>query len=63
MPTYLYYCSEENKELEIEHKISETIELCPHCKENGKETPLKKLIAGGGSFILNGGGWASSGYS
>lgn len=63
MPTYDYYCPEHG-EFEEVHSITEQLEECPKCKEEGK-TPQKvtRLISSGGSFILNGGGWASSGYS
>lgn len=61
MPTYIYLCEEEHGEFEIEHKISEKLEECPHCAEEGKETPLTRLIAGG-SFQLLGNGWFKDGY-
>ncbi len=62
MPTYEYFC-EKHKAFEVEQKISdEPLTLCPLCKEEGIDTDVKKLISGS-SFILTGGGWASSGYS
>lgn len=64
MPTYLYKC-EDHGEFEIEHSINEKLEECPKCKDEKKESPRKltRLIAGGGSFILNGSGWAKDNYS
>jgi putative FmdB family regulatory protein len=63
MPTYLYLC-EKHGEFENVHSITELLTECPKCKEeNVKSDPPKRLIAGGTSFQLSGGGWASSGYS
>lgn len=63
MPTYLYYC-EVHKEFETVHSITEVLEDCPKCKEEGlPPQKLKKLIAGSTNFILTGGGWANTGYS
>lgn len=45
MPTYLYFCSECNEEFEEMHSITIVLEHCPKCKENGKETKVKRLIA------------------
>ncbi len=59
---YLYKCSEHG-EFEFEHKISETLEFCPFCKEKSISTKVERLISGGGGFILKGGGWASTNYS
>ena len=62
MPTYLYECSVHG-EFEHQHSIKEELEFCPQC-ESAKLAPqkVKRLIAGGTGFILNGGGWASEGY-
>ncbi len=63
MPTYLYKC-ETHGEFEVSHSINDKLTECPKCKEEGKEAqPVERLIAGGSSFILTGGGWASSNYS
>jgi len=59
---YEYECSIHGV-MEIEHKISETIEFCPECKKNNLETAVRRLISKGTGFILKGGGWASSNYS
>lgn len=61
MATYLYYC-EKHGEFEIEHKMSEKLSVCPQCKEEGIDTPVKRLIAGGTSFELKGSCWASDNY-
>jgi len=44
MPTYLYACCEHG-EFEEMHSITIVLEHCPKCKEEGKETPVKRLIA------------------
>jgi putative FmdB family regulatory protein len=63
MPTYTYYCEVHN-EFEEEHSINLVLEECPRCKNDGlKPQKVKRLISKGSSFILNGGGWANSGYS
>lgn len=63
MPTYLYEC-QTHGEFEAVHSITEQLEECPVCKEEGlKSNVPKRLIAMGGSFVLNGGGWAREGYS
>lgn len=63
MPTYTYRC-ETHGEFEFEHSIKEKLEECPKCKEEGLEPKkVERLISKGTSFILSGGGWASSGYS
>lgn len=59
---YEYECPTHHV-FEVQQKISDDpLRFCPHCLEENKETPLKRLISQG-SFILQGGGWASSGYS
>ena len=64
MPTYLYYCEKCDLEFEENHSINQDLQQCPKCVEAGIESDKpKKLIAGGTQFVLNGGGWASSGYS
>ena len=63
MPTYTYKC-ELHGEFEETHSITKTLEECPKCEEEGLEPQkVERLIAGGGSFILQGGGWAREGYS
>ena len=64
MPTYLYECPEHG-EFEHQHSIKDELEFCPKCQEENYPTPhkVKRLIAGGSGFILNGGGWAKEGYS
>lgn len=63
MPTYTYRC-EVHGEFEQEHSIKEQLEDCPKCKEEGLEPKkIVRLISGGSTFILSGGGWAKEGYS
>lgn len=64
MPTYLYECPVHG-EFEHQHSITEELEYCPSCQadpDHKEPQKVKRLIAGGGSFILTGGGWASEGY-
>lgn len=62
MPTYLYECSTHG-EFEVTHSIKDELDECPHCKEEGLPAKKpKRLIAGGTTFVLTGGGWASEGY-
>ena len=73
MPTYLYECPVHG-EFEHQHSIKEELEFCPHCLKikDGEEHiagdgpkihKVRRLIAGGGSFILGGSGWARDNYS
>ncbi len=64
MPEYLYLCDAKHGEFYCVHSIKEKLEFCPKCEEE-KLPPQKitRLICGGGSFILSGGGWAREGYS
>ncbi len=63
MPTYVYHC-EVHKDFEVNHSINEVLEECPKCKEeNLKPQKVVRLIAGGTSFVLVGGGWAKDNYS
>lgn len=57
---YEYVCENCSHEWEEDQKITDDrIEECPQCKQQS----AKRLISGGGNFILKGGSWASSGYS
>ncbi len=63
MPVYIYECSKFG-EFEVQHSIKEELQECPLCKEADLPNHQpKRLIAGGTSFQLTGGGWAASGYS
>jgi putative FmdB family regulatory protein len=64
MPTYTYRC-EVHGEFEEMHSITEQLEECPKCKEEGAEEPKKvvRLISSGTGFILTGSGWAKDNYS
>ena len=60
MPTYEYQCKSCDKLFEAEHSIkSEPGAECPVCKVNC----TNRLISGGTSFALKGGGWAADNYS
>ncbi len=67
MPSYLYkcLCEEENYnhgEFEVNHSINDKLIECPKCKEEGRDSKVERLIAGGSNFVLLGGGWFSEGY-
>ena len=64
MPTYLYECPDHG-EFEQQHSINEELEFCPICQAANRPEPhkVKRLIAGGSGFILNGSGWAKDNYS
>ncbi len=58
MPIYEYECSECDKVMEVQQRISDSpLETCPDC--GGK---VKKLVSMS-SFQLKGGGWYADGYS
>lgn len=60
MPTYEYCCTSCNHAFELEQKITdEPVRECPQCKK----LEVKRLISGGTSFQLVGGGWARDNYS
>jgi putative FmdB family regulatory protein len=61
MPSYTYSCSVCG-EFEKEHSIKEKLENCPTCLEQGNTNPVVRLISSGGSFILQGSGWAKDNY-
>jgi len=62
MPTYLYEC-EAHGEFEESHSITEELQECPKCKEEGlPANKPKRLISKGTGFILIGGGWAKDNY-
>lgn len=57
MPVYEYECSQCNKVLEVQQRMTEApLSSCPEC---GGE--VKKLISMS-SFQLKGGGWYADGY-
>lgn len=58
MPSYLYECKRCGRELEREQRITDApLRKCPHCKHN----TLRRLIAGAGTFLLQGPGWFNTG--
>ena len=59
MPLYEYYCSNCNRILEIEQKITDDpLTQCPECGS----TAFKRLISKT-FFVLKGGGWYADGYT
>jgi putative FmdB family regulatory protein len=62
MPTYTYKCPVHG-EFDTEHSVQIKLETCPKCEEE-KLVPQKvtRLIAGGTTFTLVGGGWAKDLY-
>lgn len=62
MPTYEYLCENKHQVFEVQQSIKDDpLTLCPHCKEEGVEAPVKKLISNS-NFHLVGGGWAKDRY-
>lgn len=58
---YEYECPKHGV-FEVQQKITdEPLLFCPHCQEEGLETPIKKLISMS-NFHLMGGGWAKDNY-
>lgn len=56
---YEYECQTCKHTWEVEQKISDDpVKKCPKCKK----LKAKRLISGGSSFVLKGGGWANEGY-
>jgi putative FmdB family regulatory protein len=62
MPYYLYEC-DFCGEFEHFHSIKDELTECPKCKSDGKKSHKPKRLIAKTSFILEGDGWASSGYS
>ncbi len=58
--TYEHECSGCGAKFERQQKISDKPNR--RCVRCGKNT-AKRLISGGGAFVLLGGGWADTGYS
>ena len=53
--TYVYYCKECGKEIEVNHSIKESPTIiCDECKN-----AMNIKVTGGHGFILKGIGWAS----
>jgi putative FmdB family regulatory protein len=58
--TYEYLCTACGRDFEADQRISEPpLEDCPHC---GKKS-ARRMVSGGGGFILKGGGWYADGYA
>lgn len=59
MPGYSYVCDECHCVFNTTHGINETPAYrCPECGA----TPMKRIIAGGTTFVLKGKGWYRDGY-
>ena len=60
MPTYEYLCKNCKHELETVQSIKDDpIKTCPNCEKDC----LERLVSGGTSFSLKGGGWYKDLYS
>lgn len=60
MPTYEYVCEACKHAWELEQRmVDDPVKKCPKCKKQ----KAKRMISGGGNFILKGGGWYSDLYS
>jgi len=62
MPTYTYKC-ELHGEFDEEHSITEKLEECTRCKEEGLIPQKVTRLIVGSNFVLVGGGWARDNYS
>lgn len=63
MPVYEYECEAKHGVIEVQQSIKDDpLTLCPECKKENVESPVKKLISAT-NFQLQGGGWAANGYS
>lgn len=63
MPSYLYLC-QDHGEFEEFHSITEQLDECPKCKDEGKTSePPTRLISPGSTFVLTGDCWAKDNYS
>lgn len=58
MPIYEYYCLDCKAEFEFLVLSEDEVPICPNCNSENAE---KRVSAS--SFSLQGGGWASDGYS
>ena len=61
MAVYLYFCEDCQKEIELTHSIKDedVVKVCPECQSDN----FVRLISGGASFVLKGGGWYRERYS
>jgi len=51
MPTYEYECPEHGIFEEF-HSIMTKLDLCPQCKNDGKDQPITRLISLGGKGVV-----------
>lgn len=66
MPSYIYECQNKENghgEFEAIHSINDQLTECPQCSVEGQPVIAPKRLISLSSFVLIGGGWASSGYS
>lgn len=60
MPTYEYYCSSCDKDIEVFHSIkADPITVCPECDKKGK---IKRKISSGAGIIFKGSGFYETDY-
>ena len=64
MPTYIYQCmgNPSHGEFETVHSITQQLEECPLCKDNGIAPKQPKRLIANTSFVLVGSGWAKDNY-
>ena len=62
MALYEYECKTHGV-FEATHSINTKLEKCPQCEAEGVESEPPTRLISLGNFHLQGGGWASSGYS
>ena len=61
MPTYDYECIDHGC-FEADHSISETLDICPKCAEEGKYSQPPKRLISKSNFVLVGAGWGRDNY-
>lgn len=46
--------------IEVDQRmVDDALDVCPKC---GNTDDFHRIVSGGGGFVLDGSGWASSGY-
>lgn len=62
MPIYEYSCLACGDRVELLQKINDPAPLCVKCAQNGFEDVAMVKQVSRSSFVLQGSGWASTGY-
>jgi putative FmdB family regulatory protein len=62
MPIYEYECESCGRFEMIQKFSDKALTQCPHCKEKGKKSAVKKAVSAS-AFHLKGSGWYKTDYS